>query len=171
MLYFDINAKSISCIKERNTTVVSNFISLEKKYDFNYISKLIEENLFVDIVPIGKDIHPFYRIWNILDVDNFDNDFIHIKSFLQKICGYESNDKNNVELYFSFVSKVGEAHKDPEDVFLLNLHGKTMYRIYESLEYKDYQLEKGDLLYIPAGTKHKAFGLTPRTTLSLGYFR
>ena len=39
-----IKEKELNSIKQNKVTLVKNFITLEKKYDFNLISNLIEEN-------------------------------------------------------------------------------------------------------------------------------
>jgi quercetin dioxygenase-like cupin family protein len=54
------------------------------------------------------------------------------------------------------------THRDQVNVYILNLFGKTLYYI----EDKEYILEKGDLLFIPKNSLHKAIGLTPRICLS-----
>tara|TARA_R110000737_G_scaffold232574_1_gene245927 strand:+ start:543 stop:695 length:153 start_codon:yes stop_codon:yes gene_type:complete len=39
-----INEKDLNNIKKNRVTLVKNFIDLERNYDFNLISNLIEEN-------------------------------------------------------------------------------------------------------------------------------
>ena len=73
---------------------------------------------------------------------------------------------DGVDLFFSFVTNASHSHVDIEDVFLIGLSGKTIYRLIK--EKRDYLIEKGDLLYIPKGTAHKAISLTPRIIASVG---
>ena len=39
-----IGPKDLESIKEKKITLVKNFLTLEKNYDFNFISSLLEEN-------------------------------------------------------------------------------------------------------------------------------
>jgi len=64
---------------------------------------------------------------------------------------------------------VGTPHVDIEDVFIIGLKGTTIYRVFD-IENKDYTIEKGDMIFIPRGIKHKVIGLNPRIVASIGYF-
>ena len=86
--------------------------------------------------------------------------------FLTKIFKYVRDTRDGVDLFFSFVTNASHSHVDIEDVFLIGLSGKTIYRLIK--EKRDYLIEKGDLLYIPKGTAHKEISLTPRIIASVG---
>ena len=58
---------------------------------------------------------------------------------------------------------------DEEDVFILGLKGKTIYRIY-GVENKDYEINKGDLIFIPKNIKHKVMAINPRIIASIGFY-
>jgi glyoxylate utilization-related uncharacterized protein len=55
---------------------------------------------------------------------------------------------------------------DQEDVFLLGLCGKTIYRVNNNF----YTVERGDLLFVSKGVRHKAISVTPRIVASFGFF-
>ena len=63
---------------------------------------------------------------------------------------------------------VGPPHIDEECIFLLGLKGSTIYKDY--LNRRDYIVEKGDLLFIPGGIRHKAIACSPRIIASIGFF-
>ncbi len=89
--------------------------------------------------------------------------------FLSKLFKYERDARDEVDLFFSFVSQVGNSHIDEEDVFILGLKGKTIYRVFGNVD-KDYMIEKGDIIFIPRGIKHKVIGLTSRIVASIGFY-
>lgn len=162
-----IKQPELVSIKENKVTLIKNFISLQKEYDFNLLSKLMEENV-VEVVTksfLGnlKDIFQMSRVLNYLP------EFKTFFDFLSKLFKYERDQRDEVEIFFSFVSQVGNAHIDEEDVFIIGLKGRTIYRVYDDIN-KDYIIEKGDMIFIPKGIKHKVIGLTPRIVASFGFF-
>ena len=104
----------------------------------------------------------------ILQQLTIDQVFHLIQDFLQKTFKYKDHDENGVDIFFSLVANTGSSHVDREDVFLLGSHGKTTYRIIPDAI--DYQITKGDLLYIPRGVRHRSFSNTPRAVISIGFF-
>ena len=162
-----INKDQIDLIKENKICLIKNFVSLERTYDFNLISTLIEENN-LDVfnrTMIGnlKDVFQMRRVSNIL------KEFTTFFDFFSKLFKYERDQKDEVDLFFSLTSQTGNTHFDEEDVFILGLNGKTIYRIYEENN-NDYCIEKGDIIFIPKNIKHKVIGLTPRIIASFGFF-
>lgn len=161
------NKEQVESIQNREVTYVKNFASLEREYDFNLLSKLIEENdLMVDEMTsagILKDVFHIYKVSNTLE------EFKTFFDFLGKFFEYEKDPKDEVDLFFSFVSQVGRAHADEEDVFIIGLKGTTIYRVFDN-EDKDYYIEKGDMIFIPRGKKHKVLGMTPRIVMSVGFY-
>ena len=87
---------------------------------------------------------------------------------MYKIFKYTPETRDGVDLFFSFVTNTGISHVDTEDVFLIGMHGKTIYRITDTN--KDYLLEYGDLLHIPKGIRHKSISSTPRIIASIGFY-
>jgi mannose-6-phosphate isomerase-like protein (cupin superfamily) len=162
-----INEKDSNNIKKNRVTLVKNFIDLERNYDFNLISNLIEENdLSINqATNLGnlKDVFQIYKISNCL------NEFKIFFDFLTKLFKYERDLKDEADLFFSFASQVGTSHVDKEDVFIIGLKGKTLYRIFNKKN-KDYEINEGDLIFIPRGLKHKVLGVTPRIIVSIGFW-
>lgn len=161
-----INQNQISLIKENKVCFVKNFVSLERKYDFNIISDLLEENhLIVEqktLVGNLKDVFQIHKVSNTL------KEFKTFFDFLRKIFKYETHQKDEVDLFFSLTSQVGDTHFDEEDVFILGLSGQIIYRIYDKTN-DDYHINKGDMIFIPKNIKHKVIGLTPRMVASFGF--
>lgn len=71
-------------------------------------------------------------------------------------------------MLLSFVSQAGLTHADKEDVFIIGLNGSAIYKTFEK-ENKYYEINKGDLIFIPKGLKHKVIAMTPRTVISAGF--
>lgn len=71
--------------------------------------------------------------------------------------------------YVSFLdqSKTFGKHKDKSCVFFYQAIGVTRFTVYDK-ETLTYELEKGDMLYIPAGMYHDTKPLTPRVGISFG---
>ena len=108
-------------------------------------------------------------VFQIKSVSNTVDELKVFFDFLSKLFNYERDSKDEVDLFFSIVSQVGDAHVDTEDVFILGLSGLVLYRIYEE-QNKDYYLEKGDMIFIPKGLKHKVIGINPRIIASIGFY-
>ena len=162
-----IKAQDLKDIQENKVTLIKNFINLERNYDFNLISNLIEEN-DLSIMPksqIGnlKDVFQIYKVSNCLQ------EFKTFFDFLSKLFRYERDSRDEVDLFFSLVSQIGNSHVDIEDVFIIGLKGKIIYRVFD-FENKDYSIEKGDMIFIPKGIKHKAIGINPRIIVSIGFY-
>ena len=162
-----INKDQIDLIKKNKVCFIKNFVSLERKYDFNLISSLLEENdlKVQQKTTVGdlKDVFQMKRVSNTL------KEFKTFFDFLSKLFKYERDQNDEVDLFFSLTSQTGNTHFDGEDVFILGLNGKTIYRIYEEKN-NDYCIEKGDIIFIPKNIKHKVIGLTPRIIASFGFF-
>ena len=75
--------------------------------------------------------------------------------------------ESNIDMYFSFVSGSSSiSHFDFEDVYIIGFFGKTVYKINN----EEYNINKGDLLFIPKNVTHQAISLSPRAILSYGTF-
>ena len=162
-----IKAQDLKDIQENKVTLIKNFINLERNYDFNLISNLIEEN-DLSIMPksqIGnlKDVFQIYKVSNCLQ------EFKTFFDFLSKLFRYERDSRDEVDLFFSLVSQIGNSHVDIEDVFIIGLKGEIIYRIFD-FENKDYSIKKGDMIFIPKSIKHKAIGINPRIIVSIGFY-
>jgi len=162
-----IKAQDLKDIQENKVTLVKNFASLTREYNFNLISNLIEENdlSISQKTNFGnlKDVFQIYKVSNCLQ------EFKTFFDFLSKLFRYERDSRDEVDLYFSLVSQIGNSHVDTEDVFIIGLKGKIIYRVFD-FENKDYSIEKGDMIFIPKGVKHKAIGINPRIIISIGFY-
>ena len=162
-----IKAQDLKDIQENKVTLVKNFINLERNYDFNLISNLIEEN---DLSISQKtNFGNLRNVFQIYKVSNCLQEFKTFFDFLTKLCKYERHLKDEVDLFFSLVSQVGNTHVDNSDVFIIGLKGKTIYKVFD-FENKDYTVEKGDMIFIPKNIKHKAVGINPRIIASIGFY-
>ena len=162
-----LNKEQVESINNNKVTHVKNFTLLEKEYDFNLISDMLEKE---DTCVLTKTrVGDLKDVYQMLKVTTFHKDFRVFFDFFLKMFKYKPDPRDAVELFFSFVSQVGASHVDIEDVFIIGLKGKTIYRIYGD-ENSDYEINKGDMIFIPNGIKHKVLGLTPRIIASVGYF-
>ena len=162
-----LNKEQINLIKNNKVTFIKNFVLLTREYDFNLLSKLMEENKckINQKLLIGN----LKDVFQMLKVSNFLQEFKVFFDFLSKMFKYERHEKDEIDLFFSLISQVGTPHVDIEDVFIIGLKGTTIYRVFD-IENKDYTIEKGDMIFIPRGIKHKVIGLNPRIVASIGYF-
>ena len=51
----------------------------------------------------------------------------------------------------------------------MGLKGKVIYKIFDT-DVTEYIIEKGDMIFIPRGIKHKVIGITPRIVAAAGFF-
>ena len=162
-----IKAQDLKDIQENKVTLVKNFASLTREYDFNLLSNLMEENecIINQKTNFGnlKDVFQIYKVSNCLQ------EFKTFFDFLTKLFKYERDLRDEVDLFFSLVSQVGNSHVDIEDVFIIGLKGKVIYRVFD-FEDKDYSIEQGDMIFIPKGIKHKVIGINPRIIASIGFY-
>ena len=162
-----INKDQVNLIKENKICYIKNFILLEREYDFNLISLLLEENYLK--VQQKTNIGDLKDVFHIKNVSNCLKEFKTFFDFLSKLFKYERDPRDEVDLFFSLVSQVGNTHEDVEDVFIIGLSGKTIYRIFD-MQNKDYEINKGDLIFIPKDIKHKVIGVNPRIIASIGFY-
>ena len=149
-----LNKDQIQSIKENKVTFVKNFVTLNRPYDFNLISKLIEEN---DLQSMSKSNYGGLRdVFQIRGVVNLLKEFNVLFDFFNKTFNYKYDQKNNVDLFLSLISQVG-------------LNGNMVYKVFND-KIVDYHISKGDLIFIPKGVKHKVMGLSSRISMSVGFF-
>lgn len=161
-----LNTKNIKKIRNKEITFIKNFTAFSEEIDFNYISRILEENELPNTI-LGSIARLDKTIWQIKNVHLIE-DFFTYFNFFKKTFNYANNERDGTDLFLSFSSSLGTVHFDEEDVHLIGLLGKTLYRIYP--EKKEYILYKGDYLFIPHFTKHRAISLTPRVIMSSGYY-
>jgi len=162
-----LNKDQIQSIKENKVTFVKNFVTLNRPYDFNLISKLIEEN---DLQSMSKSNYGGLKnVFQIRGVVNLLKEFNVLFDFFSKTFNYKYDQRNNVDLFLSLISQVGVPHIDEEDVFIIGLNGNMVYKVFND-KIVDYHVFKGDLIFIPKGVKHKVIGISPRISISVGFF-
>jgi ribosomal protein L16 Arg81 hydroxylase len=161
-----LNSKNIESIKNRQVTFVKGF-SVDELYDMNKLTTFID-NYSMDVLCLAQHENFFRQVLQIKYINEFDDNVAVMKDFLQKTFKYRFNAENGVDIFFSLVANTGSSHVDKEDVFLIGSYGKTTYRMIP--EGIDYQIKKGDLLYIPRGIRHRSFSNTPRAVISIGFF-
>jgi len=162
-----IKETEVNLIKQKKAVLIKNFTNLNKTYDFNFISKILEENYLcvLDKTSSGN----LKSIFQIEQVTNVTKEFKIFFDFLSKLFKYKRHPKDGVDLFFSFVSQTGDTHQDIEDVFILGLEGEVIYKVFD-IENKDYYVKKGDMIFIPRGLKHKVIGINPRIIASIGFY-
>ena len=164
-----LNKEQIHSIQNKKTTYVKNFVSLEREYDFNLISNLLEENTDKIFTRALTDREHLKHIYVLKNVINTLKEFKFFFDFLSKLFKFKPNPKDDIDIYFSLISQVGSPHKDIENVFIIGLKGKTVYRVFEE-DTNNYEINKGDMIFIPSNVKHKAIGITPRIIASIGFY-
>ena len=159
-----LNNKNIKRIKSKKVTYIKKFTQNLNNYNFDKLVSLIDD---YSLMVLNKsNVSNFDGTWQVRDVHKVNNYFFVFADFFYKIFKYTPDTSDGVDLFFSFVTNTGGSHVDIEDVFLIGMHGKTIYRITDTN--KDYILEHGDMLYIPKGITHKAISLSPRIVMSVG---
>jgi len=161
-----IKQSEMISIKQNKVTLIKNFTMLERNYDFNLLSELMEKNnLKINQKSFVGNLRDLFQIQK---VSNTLQEFKIFFDFLSKMFKYERHEEDELDLFFSFVSQVGSPHEDLEDVFIIGLKGTTIYRVFDN-ENKDFTIEKGDMIFIPRGIKHKVISLNPRIVASIGF--
>tara|TARA_R100000005_G_C4880841_1_gene132568 strand:+ start:122 stop:634 length:513 start_codon:yes stop_codon:yes gene_type:complete len=162
-----IKESELNSIKENKVTLITKFASLKNNYDFNFISNILEED---EIYTIQKTKFGNLKdVFQVLKVNESVKECQLYLDFFKKLLRYNQDEKDGVDLFFSLVSQVGLTHIDKEDVFIIGLKGKSIYRVFD-VETIDYEINKNDLIFIPRGIKHKVIGMTPRIIMSVGFY-
>ena len=93
-----------------------------------------------------------------------------VERIRQEIAKFNPQIICTAHLYISLMSfsKTFGRHKDTADVFYIQALGKTHWAIdFEGVQ--EYDLDEGDMVFIPAGVFHASSPLTPRVGLSIGF--
>ena len=138
----------------------------DKEFDFNKLSLFLDKyNLETKISSNYLNDYILQSVYQVRGVQQT-LDFSPIYQKLEQ--GFNSTRrKSDLDIFFSLVSGSSSiTHVDEYRVIILNLTGKTIYKVGTEL----FELNPGDLLVIPEGTIHKAMGLTPRITLSYALY-
>tara|TARA_R110000737_G_scaffold302390_1_gene309492 strand:- start:13 stop:540 length:528 start_codon:yes stop_codon:yes gene_type:complete len=167
----DLLPEYVENIKNNKVTFIKNFSTIENKYDFNWLVSFFEK-LDIPVLFKNNENNFFNKIFQIRKLENIFKDFKFLQSFLQQVFKYVPNNQegcDSCDIFFSFKSTSGTGHTDQEDVFIIGLEGLVTYKTFgEDTNY--YEIQKGDLIYIPKGVHHKVISLSPRITLSIGFY-
>tara|TARA_Y100000004_G_scaffold177125_1_gene218418 strand:- start:353 stop:808 length:456 start_codon:yes stop_codon:yes gene_type:complete len=143
-----------------------NFIKFENNFDFNSISELLDKNNITTSASSNYlnnfILNSSFVMKNVHTLKEFNNLYQGLdKQFNKK------KKQSNIDMYFSFVSGSSSiTHSDFEDVYIIGFFGKTVYKINN----EEFNINKGDLLFIPKNITHQAISLSPRAILSYGTF-
>jgi len=138
----------------------------DKEFDFNKLSLFLDKyNLETKISSNYLNDYILQSVYQVRGVHHTP-DFYPIYQKLEQEFN-STGRKSDLDIFFSLVSGSSSiTHVDDYKVIILNLTGKTIYKLGTEL----FELNPGDLLVIPEGTTHKAMGLTPRITLSYALY-
>jgi mannose-6-phosphate isomerase-like protein (cupin superfamily) len=153
-------------IKNNKITHVKNFCKFDNQYDFNFLIDYIES---MDPKIRNTNKGDFFEINYQVFLESKFKDFEFCLNFLRQIFKYswDQNDRNDI--FFSFKSGAGDTHTDDEDVFIIGLNGKTIYKVFgTTTEY--FEINNGDMIFIPKGIPHKVISLSSRIILSTGFY-
>ena len=134
-------------------------------FDFNLLANIIDTSDTSTVISskYQSDIilQAVFQIKNIQFHSYFDN----VWKKLEEKHNSSKSKNSSIDIFFSFCAGGRSiAHKDFEDVSIFGLYGKTIYLV----DGVEYSIEKGDLIFIPKGTIHRAIGITPRIVGSYG---
>ena len=159
----------ISKIKEGKEVVyIPNFTDIKQDTDFNFLADLLERNELGSEHKNPKDRPPFQggvlsgqlQIRNV-EIDDFFRQYLNL---FDETFGADGR-WADVHLHLTFMALSGASHHDHEDVFIIGLHGHTIYKVYG---HGNYDIRKGDFIYIPPNIVHKAIAMEPRIIMSIG---
>jgi mannose-6-phosphate isomerase-like protein (cupin superfamily) len=75
-------------------------------------------------------------------------------------------------LNLSNAENVTNRHNDLTHNFYVQCIGSVIWKIYDSIssvEYKEYTLEPGDAIFVPAGVSHEVVALMPRAAITVAF--
>jgi mannose-6-phosphate isomerase-like protein (cupin superfamily) len=158
----------VSKINERKEVVyIPNFTDIKQETDFNFLADLLERNELGSEHKNPKDRPPFQGglLSSLIQVRNVEKDDF-FRQYLDIFDDTFAKGKYcDIHLHLSFMALSGASHQDHEDVFIIGLHGHTIYKVYG---HGDYDIRKGDFIYIPPNISHKAIAMGPRIIMSIG---
>ena len=168
MLFNKDNFKSI---KNGNLTHIPNFTPIEETIDFNLLAELYDEYRPVSKI-LPKRFYPDEILSSPFLLKNIhEHPFFNVYfNFFNKQFNSSDNIVSELDIFFSFASGAGGVHADREDVHIVGLKGKTIYRCWETNNINEYTISQGDYIFIPKGTKHSSITVTPRMIMSHSIF-
>jgi mannose-6-phosphate isomerase class I len=99
---------------------------------------------------------------------------VNIESLKDKI---ESEYQDTMRSSFAILNlsnaeNVTNRHNDLTHNFYVQCIGSVIWKIYDSIssmEYKEYTLEPGDAIFVPAGVSHEVVALMPRAAITVAF--
>ena len=149
-----------------DTVFHKGFVDFKGDIDFNYISDLLDGGQYES--QFASDWNDKFVLKSVFKIRNIEThgDWRPLYNYCQENFN-KSKKPSNLFMFFSLKSGgVSTTHRDEEDVYIIGVKGKTWYKVGN----KEYMVEKGDLLKIPANTIHTGIGLTPRIIISYGVY-
>lgn len=143
-----------------------NHFNFKKKFDFNELINLIDRNNFKTF--LNGNWQQEYIFDNAINIRNVETDdfckdiFIYLNKKLNL-----KNKKSDLHLFVNFTSGGKSiAHRDPYVVYIIGLHGTTLYKNNK----EEYYVNEGDVLEIKKGEEHRAIAMTPRIIASYSFY-
>ena len=141
-----------------------NYINVDG-FDFNTLAEVIDHTNSKSVISSNYLNEQILESCFQLKGSQTHSFFKNIWTTLEKQYNPTGSKDSSIDIFFSFCAGGRSiAHADFEDVCIFGLYGKTIYLINN----KEYPLSKGDLLFIPKNTIHRAVGITPRIVGSYG---
>ena len=174
-VFKNFTQEDIDAICSRTPHLVKGVNIPELIYDFN---RMFHSFGHTDLSAFGGRLNNCYPNTNGLQQIDLSTVYQMYVSFNQKLNHalerihqkfYGGGRRTNVCFFYTAGMGVSRRHVDTEDVHLFGAHGSTTYRVFDDQdEAHDFDIERGDYLYIPSGTSHWAISHSPRITISFG---
>ncbi len=139
-----------------------NKIKFAQPFDFNSCSRILNSGHYVSQINSqwlsDYVLHSTFQIRGIQESP----DLRDMYNYLQKNFN-KNNSNSDLDIFYSMQSGIkSPTHRDDYDVFIIGALGRTLYKV----EDKEFIVEPGDMLHIPARSLHVAIGLDPRIIFS-----
>ena len=126
---------------------------------------------FDNLINILNDLHSGEKI-AVLSIIHFVNAHNNIvpeaaEAFYRD---FVNANQDNVTPDFDLSLLKPEVHSDPVDGFYIQCEGQTTWRAFYGDNVEEYQVNPGDMLYIPKGVSHSVESMNVRASLSISFF-
>lgn len=114
------------------------------------------------------------NLWQLLTLtveDPSEVSFPDFNIYLNKLKSMHPHEFDAAYSIISFTSiePTTGRHYDPKDVFYFQCIGSVIWKIETAYEVREYLLEPGDVLFVPANLHHEVFSLEPRAAISFTF--
>jgi mannose-6-phosphate isomerase-like protein (cupin superfamily) len=126
---------------------------------------------FDNLISILDNLHPGEKI-AVLSIIHFVNAHNNVvpeaaEAFYRDFVGAN---QDNITPDFDLRLLKPEIHSDPVDGFYIQCEGQTTWRAFYEDKTEEYQVNPGDMLYIPKGVSHSVESMNVRASLSISFF-